>query len=86
MNGRYHLLMKRFTNRMQVATNKNDFMTPFNVIENENIKMKKEIQILYFKINELIEENANFEVDAKLLKDLHKTGIIDEDRNLIIQN
>ena len=78
--------MKRSTDKMQVATNKNDFTTPLNVIENENTKMKEEIQILKFKIKELIGENVNFEDDAKLLKDLHKRGIIEEDGNPIIQN
>ena len=41
MKGKYHLLMKKFTNKMQVATNKNDFTKPLNVIKNVNRKMKE---------------------------------------------
>ena len=54
-----------------MKADKNDFTIVSKAIENENRRIKEEIMTLQSKIDELIEENKNYEDDSKLLKDLH---------------
>ena len=53
MKGRSHLLMKRSSNLMKVETNKNEFITPLNVIENKNRKSRKRFRSSNLKIMNL---------------------------------